>query len=244
MNILRIFPAMFITVAIGLSSLAWGDEAPKKNWKDSAEVSIVSTNGNSKASSASGKDTFSYKWSKSTLDLFASALKSEAKGVTTAEKYNAGEKFEYDLSPKNYAYQRFVWDKDRFSGIRNRYDSSVGLGRELIATPQDNLIAELGAGYIVEERIGSQTNDFPSSRAFGKYVRKISKTSDFSQTVEYIQNLKFGDDFRINTESALTAVVSTHVSMKLSYLWNYVAQPPTGFGRNDTTTTVALVVDY
>ena len=104
--------------------------APKKKWKNVTEVSVVSANGNTKSSTYSGKDTYNYDWKKAALELVGGALGSNSNGQTTAEKYMASEKLSYKIDDRNYTYEKGLWEKDRFAGIRNRYDGGVGLGRK------------------------------------------------------------------------------------------------------------------
>jgi len=65
------------------------------------------------------------------------ALGSNSQGTTTAEQYFASEKVSYKLTDRNYTFEKFAWNKDRFAGIRNRYDSTVGVGRELVKNKTD-----------------------------------------------------------------------------------------------------------
>jgi putative salt-induced outer membrane protein len=219
-------------------------KADDKSWKNVTEASVVSSNGNSKASTASGKNTFTYNWSKTSLELIGGGLGSKSRGVNTAEQYYASEKVSYKLSDRNYAFEKYQWDKDRFAGIKSRHDTTVGLGREIIKTPKDLLIGELGGGYVSEERINQRTNGFSAGRAYSKYTRTISETASFSQDAEYLHNFEDGDDFRVKTETSLLAALSAHLSLKVSYVWKHVGVPPAGFHRNDTTTTVGLVATY
>jgi putative salt-induced outer membrane protein YdiY len=219
-------------------------DKPNKPWSNQTEISFVSANGNTKSQTLSAKDAFSYTKSKTTLELFGGALNAKDKGASTAENYNAGEKISYKLSERNYTFERVAWDKDRFAGVKSRWDSSVGLGRELIKTPRNGLIAELGGGYLAEDRYNQKSNDFTSGRVYSKYTFAVSPTSNFTQDAEYLHNFDDPDDFRAKTETALTAAISKHFSMKASYVWKYVGVPPVGFGRNDTMTSVALVATY
>jgi putative salt-induced outer membrane protein YdiY len=220
------------------------DAIPDKPWKNVTEASLVSTNGNSRTSSTSGKNTFTYGWPNPTLELVAGGLGSKSNGVNTAEQYFASEKVSYKVTDRNYVFEKYQWDKDRFAGIRNRHDMGAGLGRELMKTAKDLIIGELGGGYVSEERINQKTNGFASGRAYGKYTRTISETASFSQDAEYLHNFENGDDFRVKTETSLLAALSAHLSLKVSYVWKHVGVPPAGFGRNDTTTTVGLVATY
>lgn len=239
--LLFVFAASIVAAPAGLRA---EDAAPAKRWKNSTELSVVSTNGNSKTTTTSGKNTFGYNWDKTSLELIGGGLGSKSKGETTAEKYFASEKVARKITEKNYVFEKFAWDKDRFSGIRNRYDSGVGLGRHLIESAKNDLVAELGGGYVVEERVNARTNSFTSGRAYSKYVHTISDTSKFSQDAEYLHNFDDPDDFRVNTETALIAALSAHFSLKVSYTWKYVGVPPVGFGHSDTTTSVALIANY
>lgn len=219
-------------------------DAAKKPWKNSTELSVVSSNGNTKAQSTSGKNTFLYDWTKTTLEVIGGGMGARSKGETIAERYFASEKVSYKLSDRNYAFEKFGWDKDRFAGIRNRYDSGVGLGREVLKSAKSLLIAELGGGYIKEERLVGKDASFAVGRAYSKYTRTLSATANFSQDAEYIHNFENPDDFRTKTETALTAAINTAMSLKVSYVWKHVGQPPVGFTRNDTITTVSLVATY
>lgn len=221
-----------------------GSFAADKPWKNATEFSYLSTNGNSRGSTLSGKNTYDYNWSKTSLEVIGGGLGSSSNGQSTAEKYFASEKTTYKVSDRNYLYERGAWDKDRFSGIKNREDMNAGLGREFLKLSKDLLIGEFGAGEIIEERYDTPTNKFGTSRVYSKYTHTISDTASFSQDAEYLYNFKDKEDFRVNTESDLLAVLTKHMSLKLSYVWKYVGKPPLGFGRSDTTTAVALVATY
>jgi putative salt-induced outer membrane protein len=231
-------------ITLSLASAVFAEEAAQKPWKNEAELSVVSSNGNTRSDSSSGKDTFVYKWTKTTMELIAGGMGAKSSGQTIAERYFASEKLSYALSDRNYTYEKVAWDKDRFAGIKNRYDGTVGFGREVMKRTNDLMIAELGTGFTSEERYNQNSNDFQSGRAYVKYTRTLSPTANFSQDADYLQNFENPDDFRAKTETALTAALSSHFSLKLAYVWKHVGTPPTGFGRNDTITSVSLIATY
>lgn len=222
-----------------------GAEEAAKPWKNMSDISLVSSNGNSKATTASAKNVFSYTFpSKTTLELEGGALGSQSQGEITSEQYYAGDKVSQKLSDKNYVFQKFKWDKDRFAGIANRYDSGAGLGRLWFDTPKNQWSTELGAGYVNEERKDAPRNDFGSGRAYTKYVHTFREGTFFSQDGEYIHNFKNSDDYRLNTESALTTALSTHMSFKTSFTWKRVGVPPAGKLRDDTRVMAGLILNY
>lgn len=220
------------------------EEPAKKKWKNIAELSFVSTNGNTQSSASSAKDTYTYQWTRTMLELIAGGVGAKTDGHTTAEEYYASEKVAYLISDRNYVFEKGRWDRNRFAGIQDRYDAGAGLGRQIIKTDKDNLNGELGGGYISEDRTVGPTNNFASGRAYTKYLHIFTPTATFSQDIEYLHNFDKGDDFRVNTETALISALSANLSLKVSYVWKHVGEPPVGFGRNDTTTSVSLLATY
>jgi putative salt-induced outer membrane protein YdiY len=118
------------------------------------------------------------------------------------------------------------------------------LGRVLLELPKDTLSTEIGPGYVNEERIDAPRNEFVSGRAYAKYVHTLSKTASFSQDCEYLHHFSDSDDYRLNTETAIIASLTEHLSLKASYVWHRVGLPPPNTGKDDTLTSVALIVNY
>lgn len=235
---------MRIILLLALMPAAVFAQEPAKRWKDTGEFSFTNANGNTKATTLGLNNLFSYQWGRTGLELTAGALSARSNGLVTAEQYNAAEKATWKWTDRDYFYERLGWEKNRFAGIRHRWDGSVGLGREVFKTPKDLLAAELGIGYTTENRTLPPDEDFVSGRAHAKYTRALSATASFSQDAEYLSNFKDGAAYRLATQTALTASMTTHHSMKLSFLWKRVNRPPAGFIKDDTLAAAALIVNY
>jgi putative salt-induced outer membrane protein len=218
-------------------------DAPKK-WKDAAELSYVQATGNSKTSTISFRNLYNRDWKKAALELNAGGLGAKNRGVETAEQYNASEKISLKLPGKNYAFQKTVWEKNRFAGISNRYDMGFGVGRHFLETPDNQLSAEAGSGYVFEDRSGASNRTFGAYRGYGKYIRALSPTANASQDLEFLGNLNYPAGYRMNAETALVTSISTHFSLKASYQWRYSNSPGSDFNKTDTITAMALVVNY
>lgn len=218
---------------------------PAKKWKDSAEASFVNANGNSKAATTSGKEAFSYQFDgKTKLDLEGGGLGSRSQGVVTAEQYYALEKGERLWDARDYVFEQYRWDRNRFARIAHRHDASVGVGREIRKTKQDLWTAEAGPGYVIEQRIGDSRRNFAASRLYTKFSHDFSPTASFSQDAEYIQSLKDKRDNRFNTETALKTTLTTVFSVKTSFVWKHASQPPPDAVKDDTITSVALIANF
>jgi putative salt-induced outer membrane protein YdiY len=238
---------LLMLLVLGLAGLAtpsFGAEGvPPKPWKGSAELSFVNANGNTKSSTFSNKDHFEYASGRALLDLDAGALRGTSRGDLTAEQYFASEKVGYKWSDNDYVFERLRWDKDRFAGINNRYDASLGLGRQLMKTVPNQLLVELGTGYVWEERLAGQPrNDYAAGRAYARYDRALSPTSGFRQDVVYVHNYEQARDYRIKTETSVTAAMTSVLSLKTAFVWSRAGRPPPGFIKDDTVVSAALIV--
>jgi putative salt-induced outer membrane protein len=219
-------------------------QEPAKPWKETAQLTLLNANGNTKSSTLGFDNAFSWTGARWGAEQTAGALNTKSNGQRTAEQYNAGEKVHYKLSDRNYVFEKYRWDRDTLAGFAHRHDASVGGGRAWVQTGKDDLLGEIGAGYLNERLVRGGRNEFVSGRAFAKYSRALSETASFSQNAEYLHNFEHGRDYRLTTQTALSASLSEHFSLKLSYEWKLRNRPPAGFAKSDTLTSVAVIVNY
>jgi len=205
----------------------------------------VQTSGNSKTTTLSAKNLFNYDWQKAALELTAGGLGTKSGTSVTAEQYNASEKVSWKLTGKNYTFEKAAWEKNRFAGFKDRWDLGLGVGRHILESADNQLFAEVGGGYIFEDRMpGAENKSFGTYRGYAKYIRTLSPTANASQDLEYLGNLKESDGYRMNAETALVASISTHFSLKASHVWKYANSPSAGFKKTDTINMLSLIVNY
>jgi putative salt-induced outer membrane protein len=233
----------FVLVAVTVVQSARAEE-PKKKVQDAAQLTFVSANGNTNSTTIGFSNEFIRRWRRAALEVKSGALGARTEGITTAERYFTNEKFQRNLTDRNYVFEKAGWERDRFAGIAHRWDSTLGLGRGLVKTERNDLILELGAGYVNEQRTAAPREDFASGRAYAKYVRILSETAQASQDAEYIHNFDDPDAYRLNAETALTASVNSRFSVKVSYALKRANDPPPGTVKNDTLTSAALIFNY
>jgi len=222
-----------------------GAGEPAKPWKNGAELSYINASGNTRAATLSVKEKFNYDWTGAGMEIEAGGLRSKNDGILTAEQYFAGEKVSWKWSERNYLFEKTRWDQNRFAGIDHSYNMAAGLGRVIRDTPKDKLEIEASGGYVMENRVfAPQKNDFGSGKAYVKYSRVLTETANFSQDAGYTANLKDSSDYRVTTETAVIASLSTHISFKTSYQWRFVNTPPAGFKKGDTMLLVALIFNF
>ena len=262
-----------VIIAACLPLLAEEGTEAERPWKNKTELGFVTTSGNSETSSLNFANVFKYRFSKSELQIDASALRAKQTNVTkiveagdltvieedetTAEKYFFGGRMRFDISERLFWYGSASWFSNEPAGIDDRYSYGAGLGYQVLKNGRHDLKVELGGEYVDETPVERPTDTFTSLRGFAGYEYKISDTATFNQDVEVLPNLDDSDDLRINSVTSVTASINEHMALKASYTINYDGQPivETITGDDDTTATfefdetdtilaVSLVINY
>ncbi len=217
----------------------------EKVWSDQAELSFVTTSGNTETTSMAGKNLLTYKFTPKAVGSWKiGGLYSEDDGVATAENYATELRYEYLHTEKVYSYAMAGWNKDRFSGIDQRYYGGGGAGYRYFVGPKHFLLGEGGLNYTKEEYTDDTGSDFLTGRAFGKYEYAITKKNRFSQTLEYLYDFSDSAHYKVGSETAVISSLTDILSLKAGYTVRYDHKPvPANLKSTDTMMTVALVVN-
>ncbi len=221
-----------------LPSLVFSEEekAPKQSWKDSAELSIVQTGGNSESLTIGFKNLYEYKWESALFTFKAGAIRAENTTFIryvlettgevieeettekTAENYYLDGKYDRKISKNFYWYGGVGWNRNEFAGIENRYYISGGVGNIWWDTEKRKFKTDYGLQYTKETPVFEPQN-FDDAYAAGRlsynYFQKIFQASSFSQDFEWITNLEETSDFRVSLLNSLATALNSHISLKI-----------------------------
>jgi putative salt-induced outer membrane protein len=219
---------------------------PEKRLRDQAELSFVSTGGNTEVTTFSLKNTLRYGFTERfSVTWDAAALYGKSDGEKNAERYATELRLDYALSERFYAFGNAGWRRDRFAGLEDRYVSGAGGGYRILPGPRHFLDGEIGLTYIVDRYTTGERQDFPSGRVFTRYLFAFTERSRFSQTVEFLHDFGDPENYNINTETAVTAALNSYLSLKMSYSVRYDNVPvPETLRRTDSAVSAALVFNY
>ena len=215
------------------------------------DLGFVSTAGNTSVTTLSVGDKLVGRTGKVVLTQLFSLIYGRNEGEENANSILFRGRMDYPLSGKLSLYGFGGYERNKFAGIARRFDEGVGLAYKAWRHPMNELTIEAGLGQVQESRYLAGTfgatskNNFTSARAAAGYKHLFTKTAYFSQTLEYLPNLENSDDYRINSESALVAPVSSHFGLKMAYLIKYNALPPSaGLEKTDRLFTTGVQVTY
>ena len=239
----------FFLAAILFSPFLAADEPaapapPPPVWSGKAEISYLSTSGNTSVQTFGGGLEVDYKkdvWSGLAKGAF---VRSETDSVVKAES-TAGElRGARALSPRLEVFAQGDYFRNTFAGIDSRYALLGGGAYSAVKSPEMELKLQGGVGYTRENRVTDSDRSFATAQAGILYKWKISKTSELSEEFAFIEDLKETGDWRVANTLSVSAAISTLLSLKASHVFNYLRQPPAGFGRTDTVTSLALVAKF
>jgi putative salt-induced outer membrane protein len=214
---------------------------PPSLWAGSAELSFLSTSGNTSTSSLGGGLEVNYKPAPWTLIFKAAYLRASTDSVTTAEQFNASLKGIRDLTPRLDVFAGAGYLRNRFAGFDSLINGEAGVGYKLLLGPVHTLRGELGFGYTHEDQLIGDNRSYASARASLGYKWQISKTAAFTNDLSYSYDLSDSKNWILSDKAAVTATLTSILSLKASYTLLYNHEPVPTFKRTDTATAVALV---
>ena len=217
---------------------------PPPRQEGTAELAFVGTSGNSSTSTFSVGAEHIIRPTGWVIRNKALLVRSTAEGTTTAESLLYAFRAERKITDKVAGFGELGLFRDKPAGIDSRAALTGGLAFKLSDTARVKFGADAGIGYINEHRV---IGDDISSATFatGSDLRvTLSDTADLTDEVRFTSILDNGDDWRVTHTIAVSAKLTTVLSLKVSNQVRFANFPPPGFKTTDTTTAVALVAAF
>jgi len=239
-NISGLAAVALLTVSAPL--LAQDPEAPPEGWRGTGELGYVKTSGNTDTSSLNLAMEFIYEKEKWRHTLGGTMLKSSKDGETDADRWTARAQSDYKFSEKSYLFASVRHDADKFAGYNPVTSFAAGYGRQLVDTPKQYLLGEIGAGYRMQEvaDTGEKENG-AILRGRLDYRWTISESTVLGNLflVEY-----GSDNTYFQNDTSLTVAINKAFGVKLGYQYRHNTDPPAGSDSTDQQFTTNLVYNF
>ena len=238
----------------------FGQDKKEKTRSFTADFGFVSAAGNTSVTTFNIGDKFVVNSAdkKVVFTQVFSAVRSEADGVKNAENFRGQLRLDYGVGHRFYLFGLTGWERNRPAGIARRFEDTLGLSFKAVSQPQDELNFEFGLSLFQQkntEAINGQllNDDYMAGRLAGAYKHIFNASTILTQQLELIPNFDDSDDFRLNSESALVAPISTHIAVKLGYVIRYDNLPSLlpapnpaldRFKKTDRFLTAGLTISY
>jgi putative salt-induced outer membrane protein len=247
--------ALVLTAAAAPVFAQEGEEeaAPEPNWENSLGLSYVGTSGNTETSTLGLDFTSKRKPTPWGLDLSASFTRAEDGNVVTAEQYYVGGRALRALNDRWSLFGGLAWARDPFTGFENRWLAEVGAEFVAVKSAKHRLAFDAGLSWNSEDQIRfddivmeeyTETVDWFGGVAGLTWDWTISKTASLSQRLLYHPNFDDSADWRLASDTAVTASLTKLLALKFSYLIRHRNQPIDELEKTDTTTKMSVVLNF
>ena len=218
--------------------------APPPRWERKAELSLVSTGGNTDTQTLGIGASVVFRPDGWTTDARTAFVRSEAADVETAKSFVADLRQARALTTRVEIFGRYGYLGDRFAGIEHRHTVDGGLGYKLLTGPVHALRVDAGLGYTREARVVGEDVSFALTNLGAAYKWQLSKSADITDAAVLTESLADHSQWRFGNAFALAAAITRVFSLKLSHDTKFNNSPVPGFEKTDRLTSVALVARF
>ena len=235
-----------------IPALALGAVTPAfADWTGKGEAGLVIASGNTETESANVKIALAHEREKWKNSFGLAGLYGSDETGTTAQRWDAVAQSDYNFSPKTFWFGALRYEDDRFSGFEYQSSVSTGLGRKFIDTDRTKFIGTAGVGYKVFETRDAFDDAGVLIEEGARDEQMILRgTLDFEHKFTETTSLidKFiveagSDNTYYQNDISLQVKMTEVLALAVGYSVRHNTDPPIGFERTDTLTTVNLVYE-
>ena len=208
------------------------------------DFGLVNATGNAEFTSLNIGEKATWTRGRWGLSQTGKVLFGETDNVTTAESYDFNVRGDRGLSARVSAFVFVAYYRDPFAGLASRWSGGPGVAVGLVRAARDTLNLE---GALTEQSERTTTaidRSFVATRTAAAYKHTFKANASFTQTLEWLANLKIGDDFRLNSETALVAPLSSKIGLRVSYVIRFDHLPEPTFEKTDRILTTGVQIAF
>ncbi len=217
---------------------------PPRPWKLQTDFGFVNTAGNTSTTTINAGETFSYTTGPWKFAQLFAVVSGRTDGEQSAENYTANLRSDYAFSEHFGVYAQGTWNRNEFAGISHRFEEGGGLTYTPIARERTTLSFEAGISANQQRSTDGTDDGFAAGRGAIQFKQMFATTAYFQQTAEILPNLQHGDDYRVNTETALVAPLSKSIAFKAGYVIHFDNDPEPDFEKTDRFLTSGLQIVF
>ncbi len=215
-------------------------------YANESELAMVQTGGNSTVQTINSKNANSIQWDLNKMTFGGHYSYGDNKEAVTVRNWDLNVKYERELNHKISLVGGEIIEGNKFTAIKARYNSDLGLRYYYIKTDLKAFFSEISYRYAIEDRDPPADNLYDNKgRFYNEYRHKYSETLQYKIWIDYIPNFTDGKDYLVNGEASVTAILTSMFSLKVAYMGMYDNKPALpGFKNYDYTTTTGLLAKF
>ena len=222
------------------------------DWSGKGELGAAIASGNTETENINAKlelatELGAWKHSVGLAGVYASDS-----NVTTGQRWALYGQSDYNFTERDFWFGAARYEDDRFSGFEYQASLSTGLGRHFIDTERTKLTATAGIGYKyletrdVRDELGNlvEPGDSDSSVIFRGTVDFEHQLTDTTKILDRFLVEAGSDNTYLQNDLALEVRMTDVLALSVGYQVRHNTDPPAGFEKTDTLTTVNLVYEF
>lgn len=212
-------------------------------WTGKGEAGVALASGNTDTKTANARVAV-----KHTMDAWENSgslagLYVRNSGATSARRWELGAQTRYAFSGRTFWYGGARYEEDRFSGFDHQGMVNTGIGRRFLDSDSTKLSVQVGAGYKFYELVDPLATTDESSLV-GVAALDFSHLLTSTTTVFNRLGAEFTSDNNfVQNEIGVAVKVNDRMALSLAYAVRHNTDPPAGFRKTDTLSTVNLVYE-
>jgi putative salt-induced outer membrane protein len=222
------------------------------DWTGKGEAGLVISSGNTDAQTANAKLDVAREGVKWKNQFGLAALYSSDEEGASAQRWEAVTEQDYNFSPRAFWFGAARYEDDRFSGFEYQATVSTGLGRKFIDTNRTQFLGTAGVGYKFFETRDAFDEDTgvlleQGERESDAVLRgTLDFQHDFTESTRLIDKFIIeagADNTFVQNDLSLQVKMTQVLALAVGYGVRHNSNPPSGFEKTDTLTTVNLVYE-
>jgi putative salt-induced outer membrane protein len=237
---------LLLLVAAPVLAQENGEEeaAEEPLWSGSLGLAYLGTSGNSETSTfglSFDAERRAVPWGFTITGRFN---RNEDDGVLTAERYALNGRAIRSLSERWEVFGGLSASKDVFAGYDLLLIFEAGATYKALLGPRHLLSFDAGVTWTDEDRIVPNPDvSFIGAIVGLDYEWKISDNASLTQVLDFFPNFDDADDWRLYSETALTAAINSWLALKFGYEIRHRNQPIEA-EKTDTTSSASVVFNF
>jgi putative salt-induced outer membrane protein len=235
---------MFLAVAAAAPAYA--------EWTGKGEAGLVVSSGNTDTETANVKFELVREGGNWKNAFGGVAVYASDSDGATAQRWELSTQQDYNFSPKTFWFGAGRYEDDRFSGFEYQATISTGLGRKFIDTDRTKFTGTAGVGYKVFETRDAFDPDTgvllqPGERSTDAVFRAtLDYEHGFTESTKVLDKFTLeagADNTFYQNDLSLEVKMTDVLALAVGYSVRHNTDPPFGFEKTDTLTTVNLVYE-
>ena len=236
---LSLFVLLLTLLLAAAPALAQDDEGPEPGWYDTAELTFVTTGGNSESETFGFKNSLQRVFDNALFSLNAGGISVDTTVITrfatrsgdnvtfgedkvselTAENYYLNGRYDRDITDKFFWYTGLGWERNEFAGFTDRIVGVVGVGNYWWKADNGHFRTDYGLTYTSQDDVVENLaidDSFLGVRLSYDYLNQLTDTTEFASILIIDQNLDESDDLRANFTNSIAVSMTERLALKAS----------------------------